>query len=120
MSQQQTDRQLPAPVEHYIDAVNSADPEELSASFAADARVKDVQREIRGLEAIKSWAQHDIFGVQAHFDITKVAERDGLTVVTVKIDGTFDRSGLPDPLLMDHAFKVEQGKISELVVTFAG
>jgi hypothetical protein len=26
--------------------------------------------------------------------------------VTVKVDGTFDRTGLPDPLLMDHCFTV--------------
>lgn len=27
-------------------------------------------------------------------------ERDGPTIVIVKIDGTFDKTGLPDPLLM--------------------
>jgi hypothetical protein len=112
-------QQLPEPVGHYLSAVNSADSAQLSASFAPDALVRDVQREIRGLEAIKQWAESDIFGVQAHFDVTKVTESDGCTVVTIEIDGTFDRTGLPNPLLMDHAFKVEHGKISELVVTFA-
>jgi hypothetical protein len=112
-------QQLPEPVGHYLSAVNSADPEEPSASFAPDALVRDVQRELRGLEAIKQWAESDIFGVRAHFDVTKVTDSGGGTVVTVKIDGTFDRTGLPDPLLMDHTFKIEHGKIRELVVTFA-
>jgi len=36
--------------------------------------------------------------------------RDGQTIVTVNIDGTFDRTGLPDPLLMDHCFTVVGAK----------
>jgi len=112
-------QQLPEAVSRYLSAVNSANPQELSASFAPDALVRDVQREIQGLEAIKQWAERDIFGVHAHFDVTRVAESGGCTVVTIKIDGTFDRTGLPNPLLMDHAFKVEQGKIRELIVTIA-
>ena len=37
----------------------------------------------------------------------------------IRIDGTFDRTGLPDPLLMHHSFRVADGKIAELKVTFA-
>ena len=109
---------LPQPIENYVRSVNAGAPDDFAASFADDARVKDVEREIRGLDAIKEWARHDIFGVHARFDAVRVTEGNGRTVVTVKIDGTFDRTGLPDPLLMDHAFTVLDGKITELTVTF--
>src|SRR5882724_3875793 len=108
---------LPRPVEHYLRAVNAGDFKTFTTNFANDALVKDVEREIRGLDAIKEWARHDIFGVRAHFDIVRVDESGERTVVVVKIDGTFDRTGLPDPLLMKHAFKVSDGKITELLVS---
>jgi hypothetical protein len=44
-------------------------------------------------------------------DVIEVAEGAGQTIVTVKIDGTFDRTGLPDPLLMDHCFTLAADKI---------
>jgi hypothetical protein len=110
---------LPQPIENYVKSVNAGALGDFATSFADDARVKDVDREIRGLSAIKEWARHDIFGVQARFDAVRVTEDNGRTVVTIKIDGTFDRRGLPDPLLMDHAFTVLDGKITELKVTFA-
>jgi hypothetical protein len=46
-----------------------------------------------------------------------VAQVGGRTLVTVKIDGTFDKTGLPDPLLMDHVFEIRDGKIASLEVT---
>ena len=75
-------------------------------SFALNAVVKDVGREIRGIAAIKEWANQR-------------AARDGQTIVTVKIDGTFDRTGLPDPLLMDHCFTIAADKISVLTCRLA-
>ncbi len=109
---------LPPTVDKYFQAVNAGDAEAFQSTFARDAVVKDVAREIRGIDAIRKWASHDIFAVQARFEVRKVVERDGDTTVTAKIDGTFDRKGLPDPLLMDHTFKIAGGKIAGLVVRF--
>ena len=53
-------------------------------------------------------------------DVIGTVERDGQTIVTVKIDGTFDRTGLPDPLLMDHYFTVADNKIATLTCCLAG
>ena len=77
-----------------------------------------MNRELRGLDAITDWARTDIFGAHVHFDVLDVTERQGRTIVTVKIDGTFDRTGLPDPLVMNHEFKVAEGKITELRIGF--
>ena len=109
---------LPEPVANYVRAVNTGAADEFATSFTDDAVVVDVKRELRGLDAIAEWARTDIFGAHVHFDVLDVTERQGRTIVTVKIDGTFDRTGLPDPLVMNHEFKVAEGKITELRIGF--
>ena len=109
---------LEGPIASYVNAVNSGSQEDFSASFAADAVVVDVDRELRGIDAITAWAGADIFGAHVHFDVLDVTERPGRTIVRVKIDGTFDRTGLPDPLVMNHEFTVAEGKITELRIGF--
>ena len=109
---------LPEPVANYVRAVNTGSTDEFRAGFADDAVVVDVNRELRGLDAITAWAGADIFGAHVHFDILDVTERQGRTMVRVRIDGTFDRTGLPDPLVMNHEFTVAEGKITELRIGF--
>jgi SnoaL-like protein len=109
---------VPGPIASYLKAVNTGAKEEFRASFADDAMVIDVNRELRGLDAIADWARTDIFGAHVHFDVLDVTERQGRTIVRVKIDGTFDRTGLPDPLVMNHEFKVAEEKITELRIGF--
>jgi hypothetical protein len=109
---------LPGPIARYLKAVNTGAPEEFRTSFARDALVVDVNRELRGLDAIEAWAGEDIFGAQVRFDVLDVTERAGRTIVRVEIDGTFDRTGLPDPLVMNHEFTVAEGKITELRIGF--
>jgi hypothetical protein len=45
---------------------------------------------------------------------------DGQIVVTVKVDGTFDKRGLPDPLLLNHHFTLDGGKIAAFSSRLAG
>jgi hypothetical protein len=113
-----TQLNLSGPVAQYVRAVNAGAPDEFRASFADDAKVVDVNRELSGLGAIMDWAAADIFGAHVHFDVLHVTERQGRTIVRLEIDGTFDRTGLPDPLVMSHAFTVGQGKITELRIGF--
>src|SRR5829696_3602869 len=104
---------LPGPIAAYLRAVNSGAREEFPASFADHAVVVDVNRELRGLDAIKAWSATDIFAVDVHFDVLDVTEAQGRTILTLKIEGTFDRTGLPDPLVMKQEFTVADGKIAE-------
>ena len=111
-------RNLEGPIASYVNAVNSSSQEDFSASFAADAVVIDVDRELRGFDAITAWAGADIFGAEVHFEVLDVSERQGRTIVTVRVDGTFDRTGLPNPLVMKHEFGVAEGKIADLRIGF--
>jgi hypothetical protein len=106
------------PIARYLRSVNTGAREEFPASFADEAVVVDVNRELRGLDAITAWAGADIFEAHVHFDVLDVTERAGRTIVKLKIDGTFDRTGLPDPLVMNHEFEVAEGKITALRIGF--
>jgi len=109
---------LPGPVASYLRAVNTGAREELTASFADDAVVVDVNRELRGLDAITAWAGTDIFAANVRLGVLDVEELPGRTIVRVEIDGTFARTGLPDPLVMNHEFEIADGKITKLRIGF--
>ena len=47
---------LPRPVASYLRAVNGGAKADFAANFADDAVVVDVNRELRGLDAITAWA----------------------------------------------------------------
>jgi hypothetical protein len=79
-----------------------------------------VGREFRGAAAIKEWSNREIFDVNVTLDVIDVAERNGETVVTVKVDGTFDKTGLPDPLLLNHYFTLDGDKIAAFSSRLAG
>jgi len=110
---------LPHAIETYISAVNAGDAATLHSTFADDAVVKDVGQEFRGAPAIKEWAEREIFAANVRLGVIGAVERAGETIVTMKIDGTFDRTGLPDPLLMDLSFVLDGDKITVLTCRLA-
>jgi ketosteroid isomerase-like protein len=114
-----TELSVPAAIERYLRAVNTGDVDGFPTSFADNALVLDVNREIRGMEAIKEWARSDIFAVDVRLRVEEVTENGGRILVRVRIDGTFDRTGLPNPLLMNHVFTIVDGKITELRIALA-
>ena len=115
----ETRLQLCAPIETYLRGINSRDAVTFQASFADSAVVKDIGREIRGITAIADWARHEIFAVNVSLELIETAERDGGSVITVKVEGTFDRTGLPDPLVMEHCFTIIEDKIASLTCRLA-
>jgi len=112
--------QLPRIVEAYVRATNNHDAPAFIALFADDAVVDDIGREFRGLDAIKAWSDREIFDVQVTLEVIDSANRDGETIITAKADGTFNRAGLPDPLILAHHIVVKGGKIAQLRCRLAG
>lgn len=105
---------LPKTIEAFVRAIDAGDADAFQSCFSPDALVKDAGREIRGSAAIKEWADREIFAVNVTLEVMGADERDGQTLVTVKVDGTFDRTGLPDPLVMEHCFETDGDRIDEL------
>ena len=112
--------QLPRLIEAYVRTINDHDPDAFIALFANDALVEDIGREFRGRAAIKAWSDREIFDAQVTLEVIDVADRDGETLVTAKVDGNFDRTGLPDPVIIDHHITVAGDKIVGLRCRLAG
>jgi hypothetical protein len=110
---------LPATVAIYIRAVNDHDPAGFIGCFSENAVVNDAGRELRGIATIQAWSDTDIFQSQVTLEVLDLADRDGESIVTTKIDGNYDKTGLPDPLVMNHRMTVVDDKIERLTIEFA-
>jgi hypothetical protein len=110
--------QLTGPVAEHIKAVNSFDVDAALAPFAEDAYVNDARREIRGSAAIRRWIEKEMVGDSVTIDVTEVVDHHGDTIVRGRYDGTFDRTNLPDEVILSNYFSVRDGKIVSLIVIY--
>jgi hypothetical protein len=100
----------------FIAAVNAFDEDAIVATFASDALVNDVHREFWGREAIRRWVAREIVGDRVTVAVTEVLDNHGDTVVRGRYDGDYDKTNLPDPLILTHYFTVRDGKIVTLII----
>jgi hypothetical protein len=107
---------LPTPVADYIAASNSFDGDRLAATFAESAMVNDARREFWGVDAIKQWADKEIIGDKVTMEVTDVKSHFGLTVVNALMDGEFDKTNLPERLVLTHYFTVQDDRIVTLII----
>lgn len=101
-------------VDDYVRTVNEGDAEGYLELFGDDAVVNDAGRQIHSIAEIKKWSESDIFAVQVTFDVLSVSMHDDEAVLTTKVDGNFDRTGLPEPVIIVHQLRVAEGKIVSL------
>jgi SnoaL-like domain len=111
--------QLPPTAGAYVQSINNHDAAAFMALFTDAAVVDDVGREFRGPTAIKDWSDREIFDADVTVEVLEVRNQDGGTVVRTKVDGNFDRTGLPDPVIIDHHITDEGGKIVGLTCRLA-
>jgi hypothetical protein len=109
---------LTAVVAEHIAAVNAGDTDAIMATFAPDALVNDARREFWGTEAIRGWVAKEMTGDHVTIDVTEVIEHHGDTIVRGRYDGTFDKTNLPDELILTNYFTVRDSKIVRLIVIF--
>jgi hypothetical protein len=107
---------LPPVVAGHIDAVNAHDEDAIVATFADGALVNDAHREFWGSEAIRRWVAREMTGDQVTIDVTEVIDHHGDTIVRGRYDGTFDKTNLPEELILTNYFAVRDGKIVSLIV----
>ncbi len=114
----QTDitHQLPKIIAANIAACNSHDIEAWMATFAPDALVNDIQREFVGTEAIRGFADAEIFGTNVTMDVQRAWDRHGDVTVHARLDGTYDKTGLPDPLILSFYFTVREDRITQPII----
>ena len=100
----------------HIAAVNAFDEDAIVATFADDALVNDAHREFWGREAIRRWAAREIVGDRVTIEVTEVMDHHGDTIVRGRYDGDYDKTNLPDELVLTNYFTVRNGKIVTLIV----
>jgi hypothetical protein len=112
--------ELPLTASAYVRSVNDHDAAAFIALFDDSAVVNDAGREFRGLAAIKAWSDQEIFAPLVTLEVMGVANHGGETVVTTRVEGNFDRTGLPDPVIIDQSITAAGGKILGLTCRLAG
>ena len=103
-------------VAEHIAAVNAFDTERIVATFAPDAYVNDNRREIWGTDAIRAFMAKEFVGDHVTMDVREVIDHYGDIIVRARYDGTYDKTNLPDELVMSNYFSVRDGKIVSLIV----
>lgn len=112
--------QIPQSIAVFIKATNSHKSDEFLDTLTDGAVITDEGQEYRGIAAIKKWSDEKYIGAKVTLDVVDLMNGDGKTVVTLKVDGDFDKTGLPDPFLLDFHFTLETNKISALDIRLPG
>jgi ketosteroid isomerase-like protein len=107
---------LPKAVADHIAACNAHDIEAWMATFASEALLNDISREFIGTEAIRDFAAREIFGDQVTMAVHRAWERYGDITVHARLDGTYDKTNLPDPLILTFYFTLRDGLITQLII----
>ena len=107
---------LPASVQGYIAASNAFDSDALIAWFADDALVNDTHREFWGKNAIRAWLDREIISDKVRTSPNATAEHYGEVIVHAVTDGEYDKTGLPDPLVLTYYFTVRDDLIVRLII----
>ena len=108
---------MPAPVRDYFTAMNALDSAGMVAPFVSDGLVNDIQREFWGPEAIKRWADRESIGDKVVWKtFTDAKTHHGDYIVSAEVDGEYDKTGLPDPLVLTFYFSLRDDKITRLII----
>jgi hypothetical protein len=111
-----TESALTGVLARHVQAVNAFDLDGFLATFADDALVNDAHREFWGIKAIAAWAAREVVGDRATMQVTEVIEHHGVTRIRAIFDGDYDKTGLPDPLIMMLYYAVRGDKIDSMFV----
>jgi len=107
---------LPKPIVAFVNAMNMYDGDTLVAVFTEGALVNDQRREHQGKDAIRRWADKEIIGDKVTMYVTDAVAHAGGHAVTAKVTGSYDKTGLPDPLVLRFYFSLGEGGITQLIV----
>lgn len=111
---------IPQPIAAFIEATNNHDTDKFLVTFTNNAAITDEGQKYGGIKAIKEWSDEKYIGAKVTLNPVDVIDRDGRTILTAEVNGNFDKSGLPDPFLMDLHFTVHENKIAALNFRLAG
>jgi hypothetical protein len=101
---------LPEPIAAYFAASNKHDIDAMLVPFSATTIVTDESQQRSGLAAIREWIEETTTKYRPTAIITAVARKDGDTIVTARVSGTFPGS----PIDIRYSFTLKDEKIARL------
>jgi hypothetical protein len=107
---------VPKPVSQYVMAMNMHDGEAMMGAFLEEAVVNDQQREHLGKRAIRAWADKELIADNVTMYVAGSHSNGDHCAVLAKVTGTYDKTGLPDPLMLRFYFSASDQGISQLVI----
>ena len=116
MTATQSGAALPAPVAEFVAAVNRFDTTAIAAVFTADALVNDARREFSGRPAIRRWVEREIVGDKVTMEVSGLRFHHESVIVDAVIDGEYDKTGLPDVVVLTHYFTIAGEQIAQLII----
>jgi hypothetical protein len=108
----------PGVIADHIAAVNAFDTAAIMDTFSDDAYVNDNRREFRGADAVRRFIEREIVGDKVTMDVREVIDHHGDTIVRAAYGGDFDKTNLPNEVILSNYFSVRDGKIVSLVIIF--
>jgi len=108
------------PISDFVQAVNHHNADAFLSAFTEDAIITDEGNEYQGIPAIKEWNAEKNIGADITLRPIEITERNGKAILTAEVDGNFDKTGLPDPFLMDLCFTIDKNLITALEYRLAG
>jgi hypothetical protein len=106
----------PIVIADHLKAVNAFDTDAIMTTFSDDALVNDNHREFWGAEAIRAWVAAEMVGDHVTIEPVDVVDHHGSTIVRGRYDGDYDKTNLPDELILSNYFTVRDGRIVSLFV----
>lgn len=107
---------LPQVIQDFIAAANKPDPDAYVDCFSEDALVLDEGKEWAGKAAIRKWSAEHHFSAKITLEPKQGEQHEEETMVVFKVDGDFDKTGLPDHLYLDFYFQIRNHKIKQLAI----
>ena len=104
---------VPAAAQCYFDAVASNDLVALTACFTPDAAVIDVSREIKGIDAIRQWANNEVLG--GRYEILESESRPGGVRLIVR----FIPKGSSAGFRAAYSITFKEGRIAKMDLQYA-
>jgi len=107
---------LPRIVLDHVAAHKDRDLDAFMATLAPDALVNDIQREFLGHAAIRAWAAEEIFGDNVTLQIEAAFQHGQGLILRCRVEGDFDKTNLPDPLILTYYVTVLDRWITQLII----
>ena len=110
----------PKPIDEFVTAINRHSTADFLTTLGENITITDEGQTYWGIEEARTWCDEKCVAAMVTLEMVDISETDDQIIVAIEIDGSFDKSGLPDPFVMDFHFTLEDSKIARLHIRMHG